>query len=100
MYSRRVSPLSYITCISPIAVFFFRALLEKQIANLFAKSTNDEIDRGGIKWWLVGVISFICVVSDGRTSTAGGTSGDCSTSSASVACSACTSHPLQHFQDS
>ncbi|KAL2519803.1 hypothetical protein Fot_23726 [Forsythia ovata] len=47
IYSRSDSPLSCVTCISPIAVFLFRALLEKQIANLLAKFANDDIDYGG-----------------------------------------------------
>ncbi|KAL2525313.1 hypothetical protein Adt_10367 [Abeliophyllum distichum] len=47
MYSYRNSHFSYITCISPIAVFFFRAMLEKKIANLLANYENEEIDRGG-----------------------------------------------------
>ncbi|KAL2486121.1 hypothetical protein Adt_30877 [Abeliophyllum distichum] len=47
MYLHRDSPFSYITCMSLIAVFFFSVLLEKKIANLFAKFENEEIDRRG-----------------------------------------------------
>ncbi|KAL2470467.1 hypothetical protein Adt_38603 [Abeliophyllum distichum] len=47
MYLCRDSPFSCITCMSPIAVFFFRALLENEVANLFTKLENEEIDCGG-----------------------------------------------------